>query len=60
MRWMKMKKKDIKEIIRLLKEAGMCVSLVKHDYFRDEEMLLYCAELEVEVNRAIEKLEAKL
>lgn len=57
---MRISKEEIKELVRLLKESGMCVSLVKHDYLKDESTLLYCAKLEVEVSRAIEKLEAKL
>lgn len=53
-----MKKNEKKELIGLLRDSLLCVRMVGKDYFyRDEEILLYCARLEREINRYIEKLE---
>ena len=54
---MKLGKKQKNELIRILKDSKLCVRMVGHDYLKDETMLFYCAELEKDISRWIEKLE---
>lgn len=50
-------KRQKSDLIRILKDSRLCVKMVGHDYLKDETMLFYCANLEKDINKWIEKLE---